>query len=455
MAKQKTRYVCTACGYETARWLGQCPDCEAWNTREEQLTTPEPAQAVHQRARGTGAEALPLSKIEEGEQDRAVTGISELDRVLGGGIVPGSLLLVGGDPGIGKSTLLLQMSAHLAHSGARVLYVSGEESARQIKLRARRLGIEEESLYILPENAMDAVEARFDALSPDYMIVDSIQTMYKPDVPSAPGSVSQVRGCASQLMYLAKTSGCAMFLVGHVTKEGAIAGPRVLEHMVDVVLYFEGDRQHAYRMLRAVKNRFGSINELGLFEMRERGMVEVANPGEMLLSRRAHGSSGSVVLCALEGTRPMLVDLQALVARSPLGMPRRTVDGLDTGRVALLLAVLEKRAGLRLFDQDVFVNVAGGLTLAEPAADLALALAVASSLKDAPVPEGWVVFGEIGLAGEVRGVGQVERRLSECARLGFTHCLLPRESMRGIRVPEGMTLRGVDTLAESLAVLLS
>ena len=458
MAKEKTVYVCSACGYETPRWMGKCPGCNAWNTMEEQAPQASVSQAAPVKANkqrgGTGAKALRLDEIPEENAARASTGIGELDRVLGGGVVEGSLMLVGGDPGIGKSTLLLQVSEHLARQGARVLYISGEESARHIKMRARRLGVAADSLLILSENAMDAAEKRWEEIQPDYMIIDSIQTMYRPDMASAPGSVSQVRECASLLMRMAKTTGCAVFLVGHVTKEGAIAGPRILEHMVDVVLYFEGDRQHDHRILRAVKNRFGSVNELGLFEMHEKGMLPVANPSEMLLSERAKNVPGSCVIPAIEGSRPMLVDVQALALQTAYGTPRRTTNGFDAGRLALLLAVLEKRAGVSLFNQDVYVNVAGGLSLSEPAADLALCAAVASSVRDVCIPGDWAVMGEVGLAGEIRAVSQCERRLSECARLGFTSAVLPRENARHLKAPEGMRVYGVETLAEALSILI-
>ena len=458
MAKEKTAYVCSACGYETSRWMGRCPGCGAWNTMEEQAPQASVSQAAPVKANkqrgGTGAKALRLDEIPEENAARASTGIGELDRVLGGGVVEGSLMLVGGDPGIGKSTLLLQVSEHLARQGARVLYISGEESARQIKMRARRLGVAADSLLILSENAMDAAEKRWEEIQPDYMIIDSIQTMYRPDMASAPGSVSQVRECASLLMRMAKTTGCAVFLVGHVTKEGAIAGPRILEHMVDVVLYFEGDRQHDHRILRAVKNRFGSVNELGLFEMHEKGMLPVANPSEMLLSERAKNVPGSCVIPAIEGSRPMLVDVQALALQTAYGTPWRTTNGFDAGRLALLLAVLEKRAGVSLFNQDVYVNVAGGLSLSEPAADLALCAAVASSVRDVCIPGDWAVMGEVGLAGEIRAVSQCERRLSECARLGFTSAVLPRENARHLKAPEGMRVYGVETLAEALSILI-
>lgn len=453
MPKAKTVFVCGECGYESSRWLGKCIGCGAWNTMQERAIIPDAPAKIQKRPGGHGAPVMRLEEISEEIQARRSSGIHELDRVLGGGIVEGSVTLLGGDPGVGKSTLLLQVCGKLVDAGATVLYVTGEESARQVKLRARRLAVTSGKIWILAENAMDDVEERFHALQPDFCVIDSIQTVYRPDMSSAPGSVSQVRECASQLIRLSKTSGCAMFLVGHVTKEGSIAGPRVLEHMVDTVLYFEGDRRHAWRILRAVKNRFGSENEIGLFEMHETGMLPVENPSELLLSRRARDASGSIVTCTLEGTRPILVDVQALVSRTPYGMPRRTADGLDGARVALLLAVLEKRAGYRLFDQDVYINVAGGITLSEPAADLSVCIAVASSLTDHAMPPNAVVFGEIGLSGEIRAVAHAERRLQECARHGFTQCVLPKENVHGLRTPEGITLYGVETLSQAIAAL--
>ena len=457
MPKAKSVYACTACGYETSRWLGQCPSCGAWNTMEESLAAepvkgPGAPKPIKQRP-GTGAAAIPVTDIPEDDTIRVSTGIDELNRVLGGGIVEGALMLLGGDPGIGKSTLLIQVCAHLCRAGKRVLYVSGEESARQIKLRAARLGIREKSLYVLAENAMDNVETRMQELSPDVMVIDSIQTMYRPEMASAPGSVSQIRECTSLLLRLAKESGTAVFLVGHVTKEGAIAGPRVLEHMVDVVLYFEGDRQQEYRLLRAVKNRFGSVNELGVFQMTQEGMIPVENPSEQLLSHRAKGASGSVVFCGMEGSRPLLCDVQALCSQSYFGTPRRTVEGADTGRVSLLLAVLEKRANLKTYNQDVYINVAGGLELSEPAADLALCMAVASSLRDEAVGAATAVMGEVGLAGEVRAIPQCDRRAAECARLGFTTIILPKENLRRVPQMEGVKLVGVDTVMQAVAVI--
>ena len=411
------------------------------------------AQKAPRQRPGTGAAAMLLDDIPEDTAIRTSTGISELDRVLGGGIVEGGLMLIGGDPGIGKSTLLIQVCANLAKDGKRVLYVSGEESARQIKLRAKRLNISVPNLYVLAENALDNVEEKLRELGPDVMVVDSIQTMYRPEMASAPGSVSQIRECTSLLMRMAKETGTAIFLVGHVTKEGAIAGPRMLEHMVDVVLYFEGDRQQEYRLLRAVKNRFGSVNELGVFQMTETGMQVVGNPSEQLLSHRAKGASGSVVFCGLEGSRPLLCDVQALAAQSYYGTPRRTVNGADGGRVSMLLAVLEKRANQKTYNQDVYINVAGGLELSEPAADLALCVAVASSLQDQSVGQEVAVMGEVGMAGEVRAIAQCDRRVAECQRLGFSTVVLPKENMKRMKTPEGMKLIGVDTVFQALSVL--
>ena len=458
MAKSKTVYVCSECGYETPRWLGRCPDCGSWNTLTEQESAPalKIEEKKLKRAPGNDAEALRIDRIPDETIARRSCGIGELDRVLGGGVVDGSLILVGGDPGIGKSTLLTQVCANMANDGACVLYVSGEESARQIKMRANRLGAGGTGFYVLSENDMNTVEKRMEQLSPTVMIVDSIQTMYRPEIASAPGSVSQVRECASMLMRLAKVSGCSVFLVGHVTKEGSLAGPRVLEHMVDAVLYFEGDRQHQYRLLRAVKNRFGSVNELGMFEMASEGMIEVTNASEALLSERAHDASGCVVMAALEGSRPLLTDVQALVATTVFGNPRRMASGIDQGRLALLLAVMDKRANFRLYDKDVYINIAGGMTLNEPAADLALCAAIASSFRNRPIEPNWAVMGEIGLAGEVRAVSQAERRAAECARLGFKHILLPKANLRAFR--EGresaeIELHGVETIAEAIALL--
>lgn len=453
MAKSKTMYVCGECGYTTPKWLGKCPDCGKWNTFAEEVQQPEVEEKKLKRAPGRGGMALPIGEIPDEAAARMSSGISELDRVLGGGVVEGSMVLVGGDPGIGKSTLLTQLSANLSARGDKVLYVSGEESMRQIKLRATRLGADGSGFYVLAENDVSIIEERMLAIQPRAMVIDSIQTMYRTDISSAPGSVSQVRECAAHIMRLAKMNDCAVFLVGHVTKEGAIAGPRVLEHMVDAVLYFEGDRSSQYRLLRAVKNRFGSVNELGMFEMTGEGMREVTNASETLLSERAHDASGCVVMCAMEGTRPLLTDVQALVTPTVFGNPRRMSSGIEVGRLFLLLAVLEKRAALTLYNQDVYINIAGGMTLTEPAADLAVCAAVASSSRNLMLGPDWAVMGEVGLAGELRAVPHAERRLSECMRLGFQNVILPKSNLRGIRVPEGMNAIGAETLFDALKLL--
>ena len=453
MAKSKTMYVCGECGYTTPKWLGKCPDCGKWNTFAEEVQQPEVEEKKLKRAPGRGGMALPIGEIPDEAAARMSSGIGELDRVLGGGVVEGSIVLVGGDPGIGKSTLLTQLSANLSARGDKVLYVSGEESMRQIKLRATRLGADGSGFYVLAENDVSIIEERMLAIQPRAMVIDSIQTMYRTDISSAPGSVSQVRECAAHIMRLAKMNDCAVFLVGHVTKEGAIAGPRVLEHMVDAVLYFEGDRSSQYRLLRAVKNRFGSVNELGMFEMTGEGMREVTNASETLLSERAHDASGCVVMCAMEGTRPLLTDVQALVTPTVFGNPRRMSSGIEVGRLFLLLAVLEKRAALTLYNQDVYINIAGGMTRTEPAADLAVCAAVASSSRNLMLGPDWAVMGEVGLAGELRAVPHAERRLSECMRLGFQNVILPKSNLRGIRVPEGMNAIGAETLFDALKLL--
>ena len=442
MAKEKTVFVCSACGYETPRWMGKCPGCNAWNTLEEQAPQAAQQAAIPVKANkqrpGTGESAMRLSEIPEETSARATTGIGELDRVLGGGVVEGSLMLVGGDPGIGKSTLLLQASEHLARGGARVLYISGEESVRQIKMRARRLGVTSDNLLILSENAMDAAERRWEEIAPDYMIIDSIQTMYRPDMASAPGSVSQVREATLILMQLAKERGITIFIVGHVTKEGALAGPRVLEHMVDCVLYFEGDGQHSFRILRAVKNRFGSTNEIGVFEMKQKGLADVPNPSEMFLDGRPQGVPGSCVFCTIEGTRPILSEVQALVTKTGFGNPRRAAIGIDYNRVVLQIAVLEKRLGLNLSGSDIYINVAGGMKLDEPAADLAICMAIVSSFKNIAAPDKTVVFGEVGLTGEVRGVSWFEQRVKEAKKLGFERCIMPKSNAASLSDREGI-----------------
>jgi len=448
--KKRTHYVCQNCGYETPRWLGRCPECGQWNTLVEEAQEPEGAVAAAGRGE---VRPLPLDEIEDLEAARLATGFAELDRVLGGGLVPGSLVLLGGDPGIGKSTLTLQVSNSLAGSGHRVLYVSGEESARQVKLRASRLGAGGRGLYVLAETEMGAVKRAIQELNPQLVVIDSIQTMYLPELSSAPGSVSQVREAAGQLLRVAKERGVTVIIVGHVTKAGALAGPRLLEHMMDTVLYFEGERHLAYRVLRATKNRFGSNSEIGIFEMEATGLVEVANPSQIFLADRPAGVAGTVVVASLEGTRPLLVELQALVAPTPFGLPRRMVGGLDVNRSLLVLAVLERRAGLALGTQDVYLKVAGGLRLDEPAVDLGVALAVASSFHDLPLPEKMVVMGEVGLAGEIRPVGRLEQRLKEAQRLGFELALLPASSGRLKDVPGIKSMRARD-IREALQLAL-
>ncbi|MCC6731316.1 MAG: DNA repair protein RadA [Chthonomonadales bacterium] len=441
MPRQQTRYLCQSCGHASPRWLGKCPECEGWSTFvEEAVPRAEPARRVP----GAGAAAAPITAVAVRAEPRIVTGIAELDRVLGGGIVPGSVVLVGGDPGIGKSTLMTQMAVALCTAAGAcrrtVLFASGEESAHQLRLRAERLGALPDTLLVVTESDMDAILGHVAATGADAVVVDSIQTTRNAALESAPGTVSQIRDCAAALARAAKAGGPPIFLVGHVTKEGALAGPKVLEHMVDTVLYFEGDRHQAYRILRAAKNRFGSTDEIGLFEMGEGGLAEVQNPSVALLSERATDASGSAVAATVEGTRPLLVEVQALVSRSPLANPRRSSTGIDYNRVNMLLAVLEKRVGLRLADQDVFVNVAGGVRLVEPAADLALAVAVASNFRDQAVHPTTVMVGEVGLSGEVRAVAQVEKRLREAARLGFTRALIGRGNARGLApvAPRGL-----------------
>jgi DNA repair protein RadA/Sms len=451
-------YRCQACGFQAGKWYGRCPDCGEFNTIVEERA--EPARGpggARRREPGTGAApaatAVRLAAVSSAGAARMPSGVAELDRVLGGGVVPGSLVLIGGDPGIGKSTLLLQASAALAAAAGPVLYVSGEESAAQVKLRADRLGLAAPDLYILAETQLEAVETHVEAIKPRAVVVDSIQTVYLSDLESAPGSVSQVRECGGRLMGLAKSRGITVFLVGHVTKEGALAGPRVLEHLVDTVLYFEGERHATYRVLRAVKNRFGSTNEIGVFEMTERGLREVANPSAMFLAERPRGAAGSVIVAGLEGTRPLLLELQALVTPAHFGTPRRTVLGADYNRVCLLLAILEKRAGIPLQSQDVFVNVAGGARCQEPAADLAIAVASASSYAERPLAPDVVVMGEVGLTGEVRAVGGLETRLRESAALGFTQAVVPRSSLVA-GLPQPLTVTGVRTLEEAIGLLV-
>lgn len=451
MAKaKKSVFFCQNCGHEESKWLGQCPACREWNTFVEEKVKSVKAGTVRDKKE---AQIVALSSVETDEDERMMTEMAELDRVLGGGIVPGSLVLVGGDPGIGKSTLLLQVCQRLAAMNKKILYISGEESLKQIKLRANRMGDFSHTLFLLCETNLDMIRGVIEQQTPDMVVIDSIQTMYNEEVGSAPGSVSQVRESTNILMQLAKGLGISIFIVGHVTKEGTVAGPRVLEHMVDTVLYFEGDRHASYRILRAVKNRFGSTNEIGVFEMQKSGLVEVENPSEFMLSGRPEHASGSVVACAMEGTRPMLMEIQALVCKSSFGMPRRTAAGLDYNRVNLLMAVLEKRAGLPLSSYDAYVNIAGGIRMNEPAADLGIVMAIASSYKNKPVSEDAIVFGEVGLSGEVRAVTMPEQRVAEAKKLGFKTCILPEVSVKGLGQVEGIEVIGVRSVNQAMNLL--
>lgn len=445
MARIRTLFACQKCGCQSPKWLGKCPDCGEWNSMLEEPEMKSPASALP----GEAAKPLKLSQVTRNAEQRLHCGISEFDRVLGGGLVPGSMVLIGGDPGIGKSTLLLQASAHLANGDGAVLYVSAEESAEQIKLRAMRMGIAADNLYLLAETNVERITTHINAMKPATVVIDSIQTVFTAAIESAPGSVSQVRESAGRLMTLAKGSGVPIFLVGHVTKDGTLAGPRVLEHLVDTVLSFEGDGGHAYRILRAVKNRFGSTNEIGVFEMKESGLCEVRNPSELFLSERPTGVPGSVVVAALEGTRPLLVELQALVSSTSFGNPRRTTIGVDHNRLALLVAVLEKKVGLHLSGQDIFLNAAGGVRLNEPSADLGIVAVVASSHLDKIVNPQTVFIGEVGLSGEVRAVSQPEIRIREALKLGFTRCILPAGNLKQAKV-KGIELVGVKSVNEAL-----
>ena len=452
MAKGKTSiFFCQSCGYESSKWMGQCPGCKEWNTFVEEVVDKKSAGTLSkQKANAGEAKVLPLSQIEMTYDKRVSTGMKELDRVLGGGIVQGSMVLVGGDPGIGKSTLLLQVCKNLSEQKIKVLYISGEESLQQIKIRAERIGTFGDSLKLFCETNLDTIKAVIDREKPQIVVIDSIQTMFNEEVSSAPGSVSQVRESTGVLMQIAKGMGISIFIVGHVTKEGVVAGPRVLEHMVDTVLYFEGDRHAAYRILRGVKNRFGSTNEIGVFEMRQSGLEEVENPSEYMLSGKPEGASGSVVACSMEGTRPMLLEVQALVCHSNFGIPRRTAAGTDFNRVNLLMAVLEKRLGLKLGDCDAYVNIAGGIKMNEPAIDLGIVLALISSYKDKPIDEKTICFGEVGLSGEVRAVNMAEQRVLEAKKLGFEVCILPEVCKKSMTNIKGIRLIGVSTILDAL-----
>ncbi|MCD5397386.1 DNA repair protein RadA [candidate division NPL-UPA2 bacterium] len=450
MAKAKTKFVCQKCAYESPRWLGRCPDCEGWNTLVEEIEVEKGGRFV---AESPSPEPQSILKVTFDEEKRLSTGIGELDRILGGGVVSGSVILIGGDPGIGKSTLLLQACHQLSLKKNSVLYVSGEESLTQTKLRALRLGTSSAELYLVCEIDLEAIESHINKLKPTVVVIDSIQTVYRRELSSAPGSVSQVRESAGSLIYLAKRKGISIFLVGHVTKEGTIAGPRILEHMVDTVLYFEGEVQTDLRILRAAKNRFGSTNEIGIFEMGEGGLKEVPHPSELFLAERLSDISGSVVVPCLEGTRPLLVELQALVSPSGFSMPRRLVNGVDYNRACLLLAVLEKKGGLHLQSQDIFVSLAGGIRLSEPALDLGMALAVASSFRDILVPSRMVALGEVGLGGEIRAVSRVGIRIKEAVRLGFKQCLISRNNLKGLKLSHNIEFIGVSRIEEALKII--
>ena len=453
MAKTKTVFFCTNCGNETPKWMGRCPGCGAFNTMEEHIEKPVATGRAKSAPVGISRRPQRIREVTSDGETRFSTGMGELDRVLGGGAVAGSLVLVGGAPGIGKSTLLLQICNKLC-SGRRVLYISGEESERQLKLRAERLGVSPEELFILSETRLSDVVEATEEMKPDILIVDSIQTLYNEENESSPGSVSQVKDCTMTMMQLSKTQGITIFVVGHINKDGNIAGPKVLEHMVDCVLYFEGDPNTSYRLLRAAKNRFGSTNEIGVFEMMEQGLIEVPNPSQMLLEGRPEGACGTCVACVMEGTRPVLAEVQALVTKTTFNVPRRTADGFDFNRAVLLLAVAEKRAGMKLSVFDAYINVIGGLRLEEPGADLPVALAIASSYRDRAIDDDLVAIGEIGLTGEIRSVSHMNQRLVEASRLGFKKCLVPRAGSEKLEIPQGLTIYRVRNLREAIECVL-
>lgn len=451
MAKgKKSIFFCQNCGHEENKWLGQCPMCKEWNTFVEENISVSKSNATKMIKE---AEVVALKNIETDHEERICTQIQELDRVLGGGIVPGSLVLVGGDPGIGKSTLLLQVCQKLCENKKKILYISGEESLKQIKLRANRIGKFKDDMYLLCETNLEVIRGVIEQRKPDVVVIDSIQTMYSEEVASAPGSVSQVRESTNVFMQMAKGLGISIFIVGHVTKEGTVAGPRVLEHMVDTVLYFEGDRHASYRILRGVKNRFGSTNEIGVFEMRQNGLVEVENPSEFMLNGKPEHASGSVVACSIEGTRPILIEIQALVCNSNFGVPRRTAAGTDYNRVNLLMAVLEKRLGLHLSNYDAYVNIAGGVKMNEPAIDLGIIMALISSYKNKPIDEKMIVFGEVGLSGEVRAVNMPEQRVAEAKKLGFEICVLPEVCVDMVKEIRGIRVVGVKNIGDVLQLI--
>jgi len=453
MAKAKTVFYCTSCGNETPKWQGRCAACGAWNTIEEHIEKPLPAGRARPSPVGTSRIPQNLLQIDTDSEDRFSTGMGELDRVLGGGAVIGSLVLVGGAPGIGKSTLLLQICNAIC-MGRKVLYISGEESERQLKMRAMRIGVAPEALFVLSETRLSDITEAVDEIKPDVLIIDSIQTLYNEANDSTPGSVSQVKDCTMSLMHLSKAQGITVFVVGHINKDGAIAGPKVLEHMVDCVLYFEGDPNSSYRLLRAAKNRFGSTNEIGVFEMADNGLIEVPNPSQMLLEGRPKGASGTCVACVMEGSRPVLAEVQALVCKTTFNVPRRTADGFDFNRAALLLAVAEKRAGMKLSAFDAYINVIGGLRLDEPGADLPVVLAVASSYRDQVIPDDLVAIGEVGLTGEIRSVSNMSQRLSEAARLGFKRCVIPASCAKKLDIPKELIVFPVRNIREAIEITL-
>ena len=453
MAKAKTVFFCTACGNETPKWVGRCPGCGAWNTLQEHIEKPAAAGRAKAAPVGMSRHPQPIGQVDIDTEIRFSTGMGELDRVLGGGAVAGSLVLVGGAPGIGKSTLLLQICSSLCQ-GRSVLYISGEESERQLKLRAQRLNVSPEQLYILSETRLSDVLEAVEEIKPDILIVDSIQTLYNEANESSPGSISQVKDCTMSMMQLSKSQGLTVFVVGHINKDGNIAGPKVLEHMVDCVLYFEGDQNSSYRLLRAAKNRFGSTNEIGVFEMLDKGLVEVPNPSQMLLAGRPEGASGTCVACVMEGTRPVLAEVQALVTKTTFNVPRRAADGFDFNRAVLLLAVAEKRAGLKLNLFDAYINVIGGLQLDEPGADLPVVLAVTSSYRDQAIADDLVAIGEVGLTGEIRSVSHLNQRLGEVSRLGFKKCIIPKNTSEKLEIPDGLTVYRVRNLRESIEITM-
>ena len=456
MAKIKTKYVCQSCGYENPKWLGKCPECMKWNTFVEEIED-KSSKSNHRETfviDKSSQKPVNINSITIKHEERFSSGINELNRVLGGGIVRGSLVLVGGDPGIGKSTLLLQVSESVAQSGKKVLYISGEESESQIKMRAERLNAKSENLFIMAENNLNIIEHNLEGFDPDLIILDSIQTVFTPDIASAPGTVSQIKEGTSRFMRISKKMGISTFVVGHVTKEGALAGPKIMEHMVDTVLYFEGERYNTYRLIRAVKNRFGSTNELGVFEMSEKGLQELENPSKALISEKPENASGSVIVSTVEGTRPMLLELQALVSPTSFGIPRRTATGIDFNRVNLLLAVLEKRAGMQIQNQDVYLNIVGGIKINEPSMDLGVILAVASGFRNIPISGEVAVTGEVGLTGEIRGVSYIEKRISECRKLGFKKIIIPKSNYESVKDVKGIEIWPVENVRQAINMVL-